>query len=119
MLELTGCDEARLVGVRAGKIVLHGCDAELEHCTVGGAEVALEAVRSQVKVTGGSISGDVAVRINSCDVDMAGVKIEGRLAAVRGAGEGGEVLFSVCPVSSPKHRDHLHGIHSVNRNQSV
>jgi len=118
-LELEGCDEARLVGVRAGKITLRGCDVELEHCTLGEAEIALDATHSQVKVTGGAISGDVGLMIDSCDVDMAGVKIEGRLAAARGKGEGGEVLFSVCPVASPKHREHLHGIHAVNRNQSV
>jgi pimeloyl-ACP methyl ester carboxylesterase len=118
-LELEGCDEARLVGVRAGKVVLRGCDVEMEHCILGEAEIALQATRTQLKVTGGSISGDVGAMINACDVDMAGVKLEGRLAAVRGEGEGGEVLFSVCPVSSPKHREHLHGIHAVNRNASV
>lgn len=117
-LELERCDEARLIGVRARSIKLVGCDAELEHCAIGDAEVALDLTRSQVKVTGGSINGDVAVVTSACDVDMAGVKIEGRLAAVRGKDES-EVLFSVCPVTSPKHRDHLHGIYAVNPNHSV
>jgi hypothetical protein len=37
---------------------------------------------------------------------------------VRGKSES-EVLFSVCPVASPKHREHLHGIYGVNPEKSV
>lgn len=120
-LELEGCKEALLLGVRARSLRITKSDVVIEHSVVEGGEVGLEVNWSQVEVTGGSISGDVAILIGTegNDLDLAGVVIQGRQAAVRSVLET-EVLLSVCPVSSPGRRQgDLHGIFRVSQQQDL
>lgn len=113
-LELEGCKGALLLGVRTRSLCITKSDVAIEHSVVDGREVGLELNWSQVEVTGGSISGDVAIFLGTeaNDLDLAGVVIQGRQAAVRALLET-EVLLSVCPVSSPGRRGDLHGIFRV------
>jgi len=69
----------------------------------GAAHVAL----SDVAVTGGGIEGDVAIRASGSRLDLAGVKIEGREAALS-AEQPSSVVFSLCRVRSPRTQGERH-----------
>ena len=61
---------------------------------------------------------DVAVQVDSSVLDLAGVAIEGRKSAVRSLG-GSKIVFSVCPVESPRTSGFLHGLHSIQAGEEL
>lgn len=116
---IDGCEGITLRGVRAGRIEITRSGVLLEECEIAGAETGLLIDTSRVKVTGGSISGEVAIRSSGqCDLDLAGTDIEGREAAVRSATES-QVLFSVCPVRSPRSAGFLHGVYRASAAEDI
>jgi hypothetical protein len=117
-LIIDGCERILLRGVRAGSAVIRRSGVELEDCDLAGEEIGLEASNSRVRITGGSISAEVAIRAEGSDLDLAGTAVEGRAAAVRGATDS-QVLFSVCPVRSPRSAGFLHGVYRVGATEDI
>lgn len=117
-LVMGGCENVTLRGVEAAKMKLTGCGVTMEDCRIAGGEIGLDVADSRVKVTGGSISGDVAIWSERSDLDLAGTRIEGRGAAVR-SGLEAEVLFSICPVESPRNRGFLHGVYLATPTEDI
>jgi pimeloyl-ACP methyl ester carboxylesterase len=117
-LVIDGCEGILLRDVRAKSVVIRRSGVELEGCDLAGEEIALDASYSRVRVTGGSISAAVAIRIEGSDLDLAGTSVEGRAAAVRGAIDA-QVLFSVCPVRSPRSAGFLHGVYRVSATEDI
>jgi pimeloyl-ACP methyl ester carboxylesterase len=115
---MDGCEGMTLRGVRAGSVELVHSGVLLEDCEIAGAEVGLEADASRVKATGGAISGEIAIRTEHSDLDLAGTDIDGRIAAVR-SGTKSQVLFSVCPVRSPRNAGFLHGVYRASGTEDV
>lgn len=118
-VELERC-RGRVQGLRAGSVILRGCDVELDGCVIGEAEVGLTLEHSQVTVTGGSIRGVDAVSMEASQLDLAGTTLRGQLSAVRAAEET-QVLFSVCNVHSPLRPDRVraHGMLTASPRRSI
>jgi pimeloyl-ACP methyl ester carboxylesterase len=111
-IELESCNGVLLRNVRAQELVVKYSEARVELSRFSSADTAVEITGSRVKMTGCEVIGDVGIRAEASDLDLAGVRIEGRTAAVRSP-RLADVLCSVCPVTSPHRRDHLHGIYHV------
>jgi pimeloyl-ACP methyl ester carboxylesterase len=113
-LELHDCREAVVDGVRARSIRVAGSSVEIRGTSVAGGGIALQAVDSQVRVTGGALSGDVALAADGGNLDLAGVTLAGRHALARCLGQRPvDLLFSVCAADGPRGREHLHGLRRV------
>ena len=117
-LIIEDCEGVALRGVRAQSVVIRRSAVEMEGCDVDGEGIGLDVEDARVKVTGGSIRGEVAIRTESSDLDLAGTEVDGRAAAVRSAVEA-EVLFSVCPVRSPRSSGFLHGVYRVGAAEEI
>ncbi|MBW2278822.1 MAG: alpha/beta hydrolase [Deltaproteobacteria bacterium] len=113
-LELENCNGTVLRRVRARELVVKYSEIQIEQSRFESPGTVLDVTGSRVKMTGGEIIGDVAILAESSDLDLAGVRIEGRSAAVRSPRQA-DILCSVCPVTSPKRDDYLHGIYRAER----
>jgi len=67
------------------------------------------ARNANVVVTGGRIEGDIAIRADASRLDLAGVEIEGREAAVA-AEQPSSVVFSLSRVRSPRTQGVRHNV---------
>jgi pimeloyl-ACP methyl ester carboxylesterase len=117
-IELLGCCQASLSAVRAGAIQIRESVVELDNCHIGDSPVGIEVTNSKLRMTGGSVLAGTGVITGRSDLDLAGVRIEGRHATLR-AEDPCSVLFSVCPYESPLGRGHLHGIRKVGPDQPI
>ncbi len=84
----------------------------MENIRINGKEFALNTRGSRIKLTGGELTGDTAIVVSGCILDLAGVKLTGRKTAVR-AIDGSNLLFSVSRVESPYNRGYIHGSYDV------
>jgi pimeloyl-ACP methyl ester carboxylesterase len=113
-IELDGCRDAVISGARTGSLRVAGSTVEIGDTRIDGAETGLEVVDSRVRITGGVLSGDVAIAVDGSNLDLAGVVVTGRRALARCAGDRpSDILFSVCAADGPRGREHLHGIRRV------
>ncbi len=112
-IELHNCPEARLVDVRAGKVVIVASTALMENCVIGdiGKNVGLSVRGSLVTATACTIRADVAIAADNSRLDLAGVELHATKAAVLELVPGHQtnVLFSVCLLRSPHTFGHVHG----------
>ncbi len=114
LVELKDCHGALASGVRARSLLVAGSSIEVEDSVIDGGEVALTAVDSRVRITGGALAGNVAIAVDGSNPDLAGVAIAGRRAVARClGGRPADILFSVCVADGPRGREHLHGIRRV------
>jgi hypothetical protein len=111
-IELEGMNGLVLRRVRAQELVVRFSEIQVEQCRFASGGTAIDVAGSRIRMTGGEIVGEVGVAAETSDLDLAGVRIEGRRAAVRSPRQV-DVLCSVCPVSSPTRGDHLHGVYHV------
>jgi hypothetical protein len=98
--------------VRARELVVKYSEIQIEQSQFESPGTVIDVTGSRIKMTGGEIVGDVGISAESSDLDLAGVRIEGRRAAVRSPARA-DILCSVCPVVSPGRDDWLHGIYHV------
>ena len=109
-IELENMNGTVLRRVRARELVVRYSEIQIEQSRFESPGTVVDVTGSRIKITGGEISGDVAIVAESSDLDLAGVRVEGRSAAVRSPRQA-DVLCSVCPVSSPNRNGWLHGIY--------
>jgi len=100
------CKRVWLHNLHASTISIRDSDARLDHVYVSSGLVVEDA---RIIMSGGELSGDIALDSTDSKTDLAGVALKAKTAAVR-AREAGEHLFSVCPTTSPKTRGWLHGM---------
>jgi hypothetical protein len=101
---LDHCKHAWLNRVRARRIVVRESEARIEH---GYVTDGIIADSSDLVITGGELRGEIALDLNGGTYDVAGVDIEGKLAAVR-ARDRVSALFSVTRATSPAATRMLH-----------
>jgi pimeloyl-ACP methyl ester carboxylesterase len=101
---LDHCKHAWLNRVRARRIVVRESEVRIEH---GYVTEGIVADSSDLVITGGELRGEVALELDRGTYDVAGVDIEGKVAAVR-ARDRASVLFSVTRIKSPKATRMLH-----------
>lgn len=108
-------ERCRGVRVRAARIrtlrVLHST-VDIEDSRIGGAETGLYARSSTITVTNGRIEGDVAITALGSRLDLAGVSLYGREAAIS-APLASSVVFSVSWIERPAGRRDVHGFYAI------
>jgi len=109
-IELENVNGTVLRRVRARELVVRYSEVQVEQCRFESPGTVVDVTGSRVKMTGGEVVGEVGFLAEASDLDLAGVRIEGRRAAVRSPRQA-DVLCSVCPVSSPSRDAWLHGIY--------
>lgn len=111
-LTLKGCKNVHIRNARVRALQLVSSTVSIEHSHIGGGEVGLDANGATVVATGGRIEGDVAINARGSRIDLAGVDVEGREAAVTAPKES-SVIFSVSRVKSPYRSGDFHGYFAV------
>ena len=112
-IEISDSKGIRMENLEADFItVIDSDEVVIENSRINGNDVALYARESRIKVTGGQISGETAVIASGSIIDLAGVKLTGKKAAVQ-ATVGSRVLFSVSIIESPFNNGFIHGLYVV------
>ena len=112
-IEISDSKSIRIENLEADFInVIDSDDIVIENSRINGKDVALHTRESRIKVTGGQLSGETAVIASGSIIDLAGVKLTGKKAAVQ-ATVSSRVLFSVSRIESPFNKGYIHGLYVV------
>ncbi|HWR73543.1 MAG TPA: alpha/beta hydrolase [Nitrospirota bacterium] len=107
LIEVNHCEQVRIVGVTAGKIVVTNSKVEIENSIVRGSEAGLVVTRSEVIGTDLQIDAEETVIASRSRLDLAGVKLTGTRAAVSTPDET-RIIFSVSRLKSPHRSGMVH-----------
>lgn len=108
-LTIEGCTRALVRYARVRELRIVDSAVTIDDSVIGGGAVGMLVRNSNVVVTGGRIEGGVAIRADASSLDLAGVEIEGREAAVA-AEQPSSVVFSLCRVRSPRTQGVRHNV---------
>jgi pimeloyl-ACP methyl ester carboxylesterase len=98
------CKKVWLNHVRAREIDVKSSDGRIDQSVVS---ERLRIEGSEFSLTGGELSGECALEVSDSKLDVAGVVIAGKRAAIC-AHKKSELVFSVTPLASPKTTRILH-----------
>lgn len=105
-IELHDCNNISIRNARVGALLALNSRLSLSDTDIIGSEVGLQAYNSDITITNGVISGAVAIKATGSRLDIAGARLKGTQAAVRGVNS--KLVFSVSQISSPQTSGHLH-----------
>ena len=111
-IEVKDCKHVEISNATAGRITVSGSEVVIENSRILGGDIALKTDRSELIMTNVTVEGDVAVDTSDSRLDLAGVKLVGRKAAVS-AKHDSILIFSVSRVESPHTSGYLHGSRKV------
>ena len=112
-IEISDCKSIRMVNLETDFInVIDSDDVIIENSRVNGKDVALQTRESRIKLTGAQLSGETAIITSGSVIDLAGVKITGKKAAVQ-AKNGSRLIFSISRIESPFNNGYIHGYYVV------
>ena len=111
-LIIKSCDGALIRNARVRALRIYSSTVTIEDSEIGGGEIGLHAHSATVVMTGGAISGKVAINVLGSRLDLAGVRVTATEAAVR-AQRTSSVVFSVSRIESPRTRGVVHGYYAV------
>ncbi|HKQ30149.1 MAG TPA: alpha/beta hydrolase, partial [Burkholderiales bacterium] len=122
-LVLNGCRNVFIGNARVRELRVINSSVVIEDSDIGGGEVGLTADNAVIEMTGGRIEGGVAISIAASRLDLAGVQVEGKRAAVQAAEvavtvagatpPGASVVFSISRVRSPHTDGEVHGYYAI------
>ena len=105
-IELRNCSNITIRNARVGQLTVLNSRLSLFDTDIPGKDVGLLADNSDITITNGKISGEIAIKAVRSRLDLAGVHLSGTQAAVKGVSS--KFVFSVSRVSSPHTTGHLH-----------
>jgi hypothetical protein len=111
-IELRDCEDVLIRNARIGRLSVIRSRATLLDTDILGKEEGLLADNSDITVTNGNISGEIAIRAKNSRLDLAGVHLDGSRDAVKAMGS--KLLFSVSWVHSPHTDGALHTYKKMN-----
>ncbi len=111
-IEVLNSRDVRLVDVTAESLTITGSEVTIETSHIEGNEVAIKLNHSSLTATSVSIVADIAILASGSRMDLAGVNIVGRKAAVQ-ANDKMTIIFSVSHVESPHTSGNIHGLRGV------
>jgi hypothetical protein len=100
------------VNVTAESLTISGSEVTIETSQIEGNDVAIKLNHSSLTATSVSMVADIAILASGSRMDLAGVKIVGRKAAVQ-ANDNLTIIFSVSRVESPHTFGNIHGLRRV------
>jgi pimeloyl-ACP methyl ester carboxylesterase len=105
VLQIRGCSYVQVDNARIRQLDVADSTVFLTNCVVEGGDVAARLVNADVTATAVDISGEVALSVDNSNLDLAGVRIEGRSAAIVGTERPSGIIISVSRIESPNTRD--------------
>lgn len=105
-IELRDCSNITIRNARVGQMSVLNSRLSLTDTDILGNDVGLLADNSDITITNGEISGEIAINAVNSRLDLAGVRLSGTQAAVKGVNS--KFIFSVSRVSSPHKTGPLH-----------
>jgi len=106
-ITLTGCTNARIENAWVKQVILDRSSLSLDNVTLNSADVALTSKDSNLKATGGSIAGRIAVRADASRLDLAGVSLRAKEKGVE-VQRPSRIYFSVSDYDAPEYRGTAH-----------
>jgi pimeloyl-ACP methyl ester carboxylesterase len=111
-IEITNCRQVLLENVTTASLTSTGSEVSIENSRVQGAGTAVSIKNSKLVATGMTIEAQVGIHASASRLDLAGVDILAKDAAVE-TPDNAVVLFSLCHVNSRYTFDSLHAIRKV------
>lgn len=112
-VRIVNCKNLTLEHVRAERIELIDSDVIMFDVHVESNEhIALDIVRSNLRMTHGSLVGRVGIHTDGSRLDLAGVSVRGRKSGVV-ASRGSQFVMSLSELHGPDGKAHLHGIYRL------
>jgi len=112
-IEISDSKSIRMENLEADFInVIESDDVVIENSRVNGKGFALNTRESNIKLTGAQLSGETAIIASGSVIDLAGVKITGKKAAVQ-AINGSRLIFSISRIESLFNNGYIHGLYVV------
>lgn len=108
-LELRGCTNIIIRNARIGTLEISDSAVTIEDTHIGGEEYGLQATRSTVVMTNGSISASTALILASSRLDLAGVELRGH-ERIAYSFEGSVILCSLCQFKSTQSDQAAHDV---------
>src|SRR5258706_515193 len=115
---LDGCRHVQIRNAPGQELHVLDSTVTIDDSSIGGGATRLPAYSSTLVMTGGRIEGNVAITASGSRLDLAAVEVEGREAAVT-ARQRSYVVFSLCPVRSPRTRGDVHDFYAVTENNPL
>jgi hypothetical protein len=116
-IEVKNSNDTRIVSVTAKYIYIERSIVSIESSYIKSGDVGVKAIDSVVNLSGCSIDSDVAILTSNSSVDLAGVKLTGKSAAVKEmvlkSEDRSTVIFSVSKIKSPFNDGYKHEIKLV------
>ena len=110
-IEIDNCGGVVLDRVSARSVEIVRSRVTVREPQIHGDAFGLRVRGSDVVITAGDISGDVAIDVTQTFLDVAGTRLNGRDVAVYASGRGGsELTFSVTPYRSGDEQRFIHTI---------
>jgi len=115
---IDGCKEVVLSGVRVRELRVVDSVVEIENSVIRDEDTAIRLTGSRVTITAGHLEGSTVLAVEDSRLDIAGVVLSGRRAAVEVPDDALDeddvkVLFSVSRVESPQTSGSVHGPRKV------
>lgn len=111
-IEVLNSRDVRLVNVAAESLTITGSEVTIETSHIEGKEVAIKLNHSSLTATSVRMVADISILTSASRMDLAGVNIVGRKAAVH-TNDNSTIIFSVSHVESPHTSGNIHGFRSV------
>jgi len=112
ILTLESCQNVRIRNARVRELRVLGSTVTIEDSHVGGGKTGMLVRSSTVMMTGGQVSGNVAISVYASRLDLAAVDVEGSEAAVKAARRS-YVVFSMSRLKSPFTDGEVHDFYTV------
>ena len=116
-IEIKNSNNTRILNVTARNIYIERSIVSIESSSIKSGDIGVKVIDSVANLSGCSIDSDVAVLTSNSSVDLAGVKLTGKTAAIREAALKSEdkstVIFSISKIKSPFTDGYKHEIKTV------
>ncbi len=111
-IDVKDCKHVEISNATAEKMTVSGSEVVIENSRITGGGISLKTDKSELIMTSVTAEGDVAIETSDSRLDLAGVKLVGKKAAVS-AKHDSILIFSVSRIESPYTSGYLHGSRKV------
>jgi pimeloyl-ACP methyl ester carboxylesterase len=116
-IEVKNSNYTQIVNVTAKHIYIERSIVSIESSYIKAKDIGVKAIDSVVNLSGCSVESDIAILTSRSSIDLAGVKLIGKTAAIKEAAlktdDKSTIIFSISKIKSPFNDGYRHGINSV------
>jgi pimeloyl-ACP methyl ester carboxylesterase len=120
IIELNNCRDILLKNITANSIKINNSWIEIENIVIKSDKTAINATDSILTVTGGLMTADDGFLISNSKIDLAGVTINTKKAAVFTTSKiNSTVVFSICRIKSQYNNRNIHDILEITQDNPL